>query len=100
MHRYIDTISPYGAQGCVAEVYEQIRRDIGVVPSAARLHSLSAPVLGGAWAVYRETVLAGRVPRALTGLVATTAVSAANACAYCVDGQRDDAVRGPSPGIA
>jgi len=68
----------------VAEIYGQIRRDFGAVPDPFLLHSASPRLLGGVWAVCRETLVAGRAPRRLTELVATV-VSQINSCPYCVD---------------
>jgi AhpD family alkylhydroperoxidase len=68
----------------VAEIYGQIRRDFGAVPDPFRLHSASPRLLGGVWAVCRETLVAGRGPRHLRELVATV-VSQINSCPYCVD---------------
>ncbi len=84
MIRYVEDVSPARASGVVAEIYEQIRRDFGAVPDPFRLHSASPRLLGGVWAVCRETLLAGRAPRYLSELVATV-VSQLNACPYCVD---------------
>jgi len=82
--RYVEDVSPGDATGRVAEIYGQIRRDFGAVPDPFLLHSASPRLLGGVWAVCRETLVAGRAPRHLTELVATV-VSQINSCPYCVD---------------
>jgi len=72
------------AEGLVAEVYEQLRRDFQVVPPLT-LHSASPLVLAGAWAVTRESQIAvGKVARDLKEAV-SGAVSDINECPYCVD---------------
>ena len=68
----------------MAEIYGQIRRDFGAVPDPFLLHSANPRLLGGVWAVCRETLVASRAPRHLTELVATV-VSQINSCPYCVD---------------
>jgi AhpD family alkylhydroperoxidase len=68
----------------VGEIYGQIRRDFGAVPDPFLLHSCSPRLLGGVWAVCRETLVAGRAQRHLTELIATV-VSQINSCPYCVD---------------
>ena len=84
MIRHVGAVSPREASGPVAEVYGKIRRDFGVVADPFLLHSASPRLLGGVWAVCRETLVAGRAPRHLTELVATV-VSQINSCPYCVD---------------
>ena len=84
MIRHVGAVSPREASGPVAEIYVQIRHDFGAVPDPFLLHSASARLLSGVWAVCRETLVAGRAPRHLTELVATV-VSQVNTCPYCVD---------------
>ncbi|TCB96751.1 carboxymuconolactone decarboxylase family protein [Micromonospora zingiberis] len=73
------------ADGLVAEVYQQVERDFGMLAPPVSLHSPAPQVLAACWIVLRETlVAAGRVDRATREAVAA-AVSTANSCPYCVE---------------
>jgi len=71
------------AAGLVAEVYHQLARDFQILPPAT-VHSPAPTLLAAVWCMLRETLLAGRVPRAMKEAVAIE-VSAANSCPYCVE---------------
>ncbi len=62
-NRYLYTtpISVRDAQGEVAAIYAQLRRDLGSVAEPVALHAPLPDLLGGAWAILRETLLAGQV---------------------------------------
>jgi AhpD family alkylhydroperoxidase len=82
--RYVSPVLPGTADGLVASVYEQAERDFGLVAAPLVLHSPAPALLAAAWAMLRETLLAiGSASRAEKE-VAAAAVSAANACPYCV----------------
>lgn len=82
--KYISPVRPSSSSGLVAEVYRQIKRDFGVLGEPLTLHSPQPRLLSGAWAVLRETVLVGRVPREHKEAVAAV-ISDLNRCPYCVD---------------
>jgi AhpD family alkylhydroperoxidase len=82
--KYIRPVKPSLAEGLVADVYGQIKRDFGRVAEPFLMHSPVPKLLAGAWMVCRETELVGNVPRATKESVAT-AVSKLNHCPYCVD---------------
>jgi AhpD family alkylhydroperoxidase len=82
--KYINTVKPGSAEGLVAEVYAQIKRDFGRVVEPFILHSPLPKLLAAAWMACRETELVGCVPRELKEAVAA-AVSNLNQCPYCVD---------------
>jgi AhpD family alkylhydroperoxidase len=83
--RHVAAVPLHGADGTVAEVYAQARRDFGVVAPPLALHSPAPKALAAAWLLLRETLLAeGRVSRAAKEAVAT-AVSRSNDCSYCVE---------------
>jgi AhpD family alkylhydroperoxidase len=65
-------------------VRASIRREFGAYVPPFALHELQPELLGAVWDVVRDTLVAGRVPRALKEAVAA-AVSEANRCPYCVD---------------
>jgi alkylhydroperoxidase family enzyme len=82
--RYVSPVMPGTADGLVASVYAQAEHDFGMVAAPLALHSPNPPVLAAAWAMLRETLLvAGQADRVEKEVVAA-AVSAANACPYCV----------------
>jgi AhpD family alkylhydroperoxidase len=82
--RYVSPVMPGTADGLVAAVYEQAERDFGLVAAPVVMHSPAPAVLAAAWAMLRETLLVpGSVSRAEKEVVAA-AVSAGNACPYCV----------------
>ncbi|HYG64687.1 MAG TPA: carboxymuconolactone decarboxylase family protein [Thermoanaerobaculia bacterium] len=81
--RHIRPVSPAAASGLVARVYDQARRDFNVAPPIV-LHSPVPDLLAGMWCVLRESVIAGRVPRALKEALAA-GVSRLNRCPFCID---------------
>lgn len=83
--RYTSPAPPKSATGVVADVYAQMATDFGIerAPTFVVL-STSPPLLTGAWALMRESLLAGRVSRTDKEVVAF-GVSLANRCPFCVD---------------
>ncbi len=82
--KYIRPVKPNEAQGLVADVYAQVKRDFGKVVEPFMMHSPSPRLLAGVWTACREVELVGCVPRAVKEAVAA-AVSKLNRCPYCVD---------------
>jgi AhpD family alkylhydroperoxidase len=83
--RYVPAVEPDRATGGVAEVYQQVRQEMGRLPEAVMLFSSMPELLGADWATFRESVLAtGHASRATKEAVAAT-VSQLNRCPYCVD---------------
>jgi AhpD family alkylhydroperoxidase len=85
-NRYLYTtpISVRDAKGEVAAIYAQLRRDLGSVAEPLALHAPLPDLLGSAWAILRETLLAGQVARGQKEAVAAT-VSTRNRCPWCID---------------
>ncbi|HZR52067.1 MAG TPA: carboxymuconolactone decarboxylase family protein [Streptosporangiaceae bacterium] len=82
--RYVKPVMPGSASGLVADVYAQAERDFGLIAAPLAMHSPAPALAAASWAMLRETLLAtGSVPRAEKEAVAA-AVSAGNACPYCV----------------
>jgi AhpD family alkylhydroperoxidase len=78
-------VRPRRARGLVRDVYRQVERDFGMLAPPIALHSPTPDVLAAAWLMLRESLVAdGTVSRADKEVVAA-AVSAANACPYCVE---------------
>jgi AhpD family alkylhydroperoxidase len=82
--KYIRPVKPDSANGLIADVYAQVKRDFGRIVEPFQLHSPLPKLLAGAWMVCRETELVGVVPRATKEVVAAS-VSQLNQCPYCVD---------------
>lgn len=69
----------------VAGVFAEVEREFGMLAPPIGLHAAAPEVLAASWVMLRETLVAGgRVDRATKEAVAA-AVSAANACPYCVE---------------
>ncbi|WP_326656598.1 carboxymuconolactone decarboxylase family protein [Streptomyces sp. NBC_00385] len=83
--RYTSPVPPKSATGVVADVYAQMSTDFGIerAPTFVVL-SASPPLLTSAWALARESLLAGQVSRTDKEVVAA-GVSLANRCPFCVD---------------
>ncbi len=84
MIKYLHPIRPKQADGLVAEIYTQIKRDFGKVVDPFLLHSQLPKLLAGVWMACRETELVGKVPRTTKEAVAA-AVSVGNQCPFCID---------------
>ncbi|MFD0252357.1 carboxymuconolactone decarboxylase family protein [Streptomyces sp. NPDC127113] len=83
--RHTEPPSPKAATGRVAEAYAQMARDFGIAEPSTFVVLASAPaLLAPAWALMRESLIAG--PGDRTGKeVAAFGVSSANKCPFCVD---------------
>ena len=82
--RYVKPVAVQTARGQVAQVYAQMKRDLGIIPEPFTLHSPVPELLAGIWSIFRESLLAGRVRRGVKEAVAAT-VSESNRCPWCVD---------------
>ena len=80
---HLKPVHPRSAKGLSARVYEQMRRDF-MVAAPFVLHGEFPPLLAAVWALVRETLMVGEVPRGLKETVAWT-VSMVNHCPFCVD---------------
>ncbi|MGW1816164.1 carboxymuconolactone decarboxylase family protein [Streptomyces sp. NPDC002125] len=82
--RYTSPAPPKSATGEVAGVYEQLATDFGIKDATTFVVlSASPPLLTAAWALMRESLLAGRASRTGKEVVAA-GVSLANRCPFCV----------------
>ncbi|WP_405905875.1 carboxymuconolactone decarboxylase family protein [Streptomyces sp. NBC_00828] len=83
--RYTTPPPPKSATGRTAEVYAQLAEDFGIERATTFVVLSSAPeLLAPAWALMRESLIAGEGSR--TGKeLAAFGVSAANRCPFCVD---------------
>ena len=81
---HIQAVDPRKATGTVAEIYAEAGRDFGRLPEPVMMWSPHEGLLAAGWAVLRETLLAGEVPRARKETIAAS-VSAGLRCPWCVD---------------
>ena len=82
--RHVTPVAPDAAEGLVAEVYAQLRREFQIAPPFM-LHSPAPRILAGAWSVTRESQIAsGRLARPMKEAISAS-VSQINTCPYCVD---------------
>jgi AhpD family alkylhydroperoxidase len=81
---HIRPVAPRQARGVVADVYHEARREFGRLPEPVSMLSPNEELLAAWWATLRETLLAGRAPRARKEAVAA-AVAATMRCPFCVD---------------
>lgn len=87
MSKYIKYVKPTEiatAQGLTAQIYAQMKEEMGIVPEPFTLHSPVPELLAGTGGIFRETMLTGRVRRAIKEAVAA-AVSESSRCPWCVD---------------
>jgi AhpD family alkylhydroperoxidase len=82
--KYVQPVEVATATGGLAKVFGQMRRDFGSVLPLVLLHSPAPALFYGVWAVLRETLLVGNVPRGFKEVV-SGAVSKINECPFCVD---------------
>jgi AhpD family alkylhydroperoxidase len=82
--RYVTPVAPRAADGLVARVYAQVEQDFGMLAPPVALHSPAPGPLAAVWVMLRETLLVGGRASRREKELAAAAVSAANACPYCV----------------
>lgn len=82
--RYVSVVPPGSAGGLVADVYEQVERDFGMLAPPVALHSAAARPLAASWMMLRETLVAHGVASRAAKEAVAAAVSRSNACPYCV----------------
>ncbi len=79
---WIRTINPDEAEGELAQVYEEQKRQAGDVANILRIHSLAPDVLTAHLGIYKASMHAqGELSRARREMIAVT-VSRANECSY------------------
>ena len=57
--RHVQAVVPNAAEGLVARVYPQIKKEFGALVEPFTLHSPSPELLAGAWGACRESLLVG-----------------------------------------
>ncbi|NUT08739.1 MAG: carboxymuconolactone decarboxylase [Hamadaea sp.] len=83
--KYVTPVPVTAARGVLAEVYDQVLDEMGLVVPPVQLHSPVPELAAAYWTLLREPLLpTANVNRTVKEAVAT-AVSVANVCPYCVD---------------
>lgn len=83
--KHVRVVPRRSADGVVRAVYDQARKELGMLPDAVTMFSASPALAAATWAPFREALLvAGHAPRVVKEAVAAQ-VSALNECPYCVD---------------
>jgi AhpD family alkylhydroperoxidase len=83
--RYVSPVRAGQTTELVAQVYQRLEYDFGMLAPPVALHSPAPQALAACWTMLRETlVVPGEVDRSTREAIAT-AVSLSNACPYCVD---------------
>ncbi|MFG1875960.1 carboxymuconolactone decarboxylase family protein [Sphaerisporangium sp. NPDC049003] len=86
--RHVSPVRPREATAPVTRVYAQAERDFGMLAPPLLLHSPAPETLAASWTILRESLLAGGLVSRPVREAVATAVSAGNACPYCVDVHR------------
>ena len=82
--KYLKAITPDQAEGKLAEVYLQVRRDFQLVPPMT-LFSPVANLMAGLWSISRESQIASGLISREDKEAISAAVSSINTCDYCID---------------
>lgn len=82
--KYLKSVAPDKAEGKLADIYQQVRRDFQLVPPIT-LFSPDVELLTGLWAISRESQIASGVVSRQDKEAIAAAVSSINTCSYCVD---------------
>ncbi|WP_168211282.1 carboxymuconolactone decarboxylase family protein [Actinosynnema sp. ALI-1.44] len=83
--RHVTPVSPNTATGPVAAVYDQVDRDFSTIGPAVMMLSPAPELLAPCWALLREALVSGSVPRWRKEIVAVS-VSRTNGCEYDIAG--------------
>jgi alkylhydroperoxidase family enzyme len=83
--RYVGPVKKSASEGRVAEIYDQVERDFGMLAPPVALHSPSPAALASVWVLLRETLVAGGAATRASKEAVAAAVSLDNTCPYCVE---------------
>ncbi|AVT32366.1 alkylhydroperoxidase [Plantactinospora sp. BC1] len=83
--RHLARVAPGSETGLVAEVYQQMEADFGMVAPPIGLHAPAPAALAASWLMLRESLLAGGVVDRSVKEAVAAAVSVANRCPYCME---------------
>jgi AhpD family alkylhydroperoxidase len=82
--RFLEPVPPRRADPLTAAVYRQLESDFGMLAPPVALHAPVPQLLAACWLMLRESLVADAVIARETLEAVAAAVSAGNACPYCV----------------
>ncbi|MET0233748.1 MAG: carboxymuconolactone decarboxylase family protein [Kibdelosporangium sp.] len=85
LFRHVTPVLPQAATGSVAAVYDHVNTEFSSIGPAVMMMSPAPELLTAGWALLRESLVAGSVPRWRKEIV-TVAVSQENGCDYDIAG--------------
>lgn len=68
----------------VNEVFEDIKRNFGMIPNLFKAYALRPEILEATWNRVKAVMVAGELPRQLKEMIAVV-VSKVNGCQYCIN---------------
>jgi AhpD family alkylhydroperoxidase len=83
--RHVTPVGPEAAAGVVADVYDHVNTEFSSIGPAVMMLSPAPELLAPGWALLRESLVAGAVPRWRKEIVTVT-VSQLNECDYDIAG--------------
>lgn len=83
--RYVTPVDARGADGLVAEVYSQAKRELGAIGAPFQMLSPAPELLAAMWSLLRESLMVGGPEERLAKEVVATAIAVRNGCRFCTD---------------
>ncbi|MDA1362350.1 carboxymuconolactone decarboxylase family protein [Glycomyces luteolus] len=83
--RYVAPVEARQADGLVAEVYSQAKRELGAVGAPFQMLSPAPELLASMWSLLRESLMVGGPEERLAKEVVATAIAVRNGCRFCTD---------------
>ncbi|THV27072.1 carboxymuconolactone decarboxylase family protein [Glycomyces paridis] len=83
--RHVTPVDPRDAEGLVAEVYRQVKAELGVIGSAITMLSPAPELLAPVWSLLRESLLVGGPEERKAKEVVATVIAVRNECRFCTD---------------
>ncbi|MEU6860819.1 carboxymuconolactone decarboxylase family protein [Glycomyces sp. NPDC046736] len=83
--QHVVPVEPKRADGLVAEVYGQVRSELGVIGPAITMFSPAPELLASVWALLRESLLVGGPEERKAKEVVATVIAVRGGCRFCTD---------------
>jgi AhpD family alkylhydroperoxidase len=83
--RHVTPVDPKQAEGLVAEVYRQVKPELGVIGPAITMLSPAPELLAPVWSLLRESLLVGGPEERTAKEVVATVIAVRNECRFCTD---------------
>lgn len=83
--RHVVPVDPRRAEGLVADVYRQVKAELGVIGPAITMLSPAPELLAPVWALLRESLLVGGPEERKAKEVVATVIAVRNECRFCTD---------------